>query len=69
MVFKKVRSIGSAAIMLAQVAEGICDVYFEEIYLWDVATGLSLVKRAGSIFGFIEEDGNTMSLLQEQAFI
>ena len=58
LVFKKVRSIGSAAIMLAQVAEGICDVYFEkEIYLWDVAAGLSLVKEAGGSIFWIHRGG------------
>ena len=31
--FKKVRSVGSAAIMLAHVAEGICDVYYEKRYI------------------------------------
>ena len=56
--FKKVRSVGSAAIMLAQVAEGMCDVYFErEIYLWDVDAGLSLVKEAGGSIFWIHRGG------------
>ena len=49
--FKKVRMLGSAALMLAQVAAGRFDVYEEEdIYLWDVAAGLALVKAAGGDF-------------------
>ncbi len=43
--------LGSAALMLAQVAAGRFDVYEEEdIYLWDVAAGLALVKAAGGDF-------------------
>lgn len=46
--FKKVRALGAASLMLSLVAEGIFDVYYEkDIYLWDVAAGLSLVKEAG----------------------
>ena len=46
--FKKVRMIGSAAMSLAYVAEGVFDVYSEDnIMLWDVAAGLALVKAAG----------------------
>ena len=45
--FKKIRAIGSASMMLSHVADGIFDVYYEkDIYLWDVAAGLSLVKEA-----------------------
>lgn len=46
--FKKVRMLGSAALALAYVAEGVFDVYVEEsIRLWDVAAGLALVQAAG----------------------
>lgn len=49
--YKKIRMLGSAALMLAQVAEGHFDVYEEEdIYLWDVAAGLALVTAAGGQF-------------------
>lgn len=49
--YKKVRMLGSAALMLAQVAAGHFDVYEEEdIYLWDVAAGLALVRAAGGRF-------------------
>lgn len=47
-VVKKVRLLGTAALSLAYVAEGILDAYEEEdIYLWDVAAGLALVVAAG----------------------
>lgn len=47
-VFKKIRALGSASLMLCLVAEGVFDVYYEKgIYLWDVAAGLALVKAAG----------------------
>lgn len=46
--YKKIRMLGSAALMLAQVAAGHFDAYQEDdIYLWDVAAGLALVRAAG----------------------
>lgn len=49
--YKKVRMLGSAALMLAQVAAGRFEAYEEEdIYLWDVAAGLALVGGAGGSF-------------------
>lgn len=46
--WKKVRLLGSAALSLAWVASGRMDAYVEEdIRIWDVAAGLSLVKAAG----------------------
>jgi myo-inositol-1(or 4)-monophosphatase len=46
--FKKIRMIGSAALSLAFVAEGVFEAYLEEgIMLWDVAAGLALVQAAG----------------------
>ena len=46
--FKKLRMIGCASLMLAQVAAGIFDAYEEnDIYIWDVAAGLALVSAAG----------------------
>ena len=46
--FKKVRALGAASLMLSLAAEGTFDVYYEkDIYLWDVAAGLSLIKEAG----------------------
>jgi myo-inositol-1(or 4)-monophosphatase len=46
--YKKVRLIGSAALSLAYVASGLADLYHEEdIFIWDVAAGLALVKAAG----------------------
>ena len=49
--FKKVRFIGSAALSLAWLSSGLVDVYAEEdIYFWDVAAGLALVKASGGNF-------------------
>jgi myo-inositol-1(or 4)-monophosphatase len=46
--FKKVRLLGSAALMLACVAAGRADAYAEDdIMLWDVAAGLCLIEEAG----------------------
>ena len=46
--FKKIRMIGSAALSLAHVSSGNVDAYTEDdIWLWDVAAGLALVKAAG----------------------
>jgi myo-inositol-1(or 4)-monophosphatase len=46
--FQKTRAIGSAAIALAWVAAGRCDVYHEtSIRLWDVAAGVALIKAGG----------------------
>ena len=68
--FKKVRSVGSAAIMLAQVAEGICDVYYErEIYLWDVAAGLSLVKEAGGFIFWVHREEWKFDVIATNRFL
>ncbi len=46
--FKKVRMLGCASLMLANVASGRFDVYEElDIYIWDVAAGIALVSAAG----------------------
>lgn len=46
--FKKVRMLGSAAIMLAYVACGRADAYAEDdIMLWDVAAGIAIIQGAG----------------------
>jgi myo-inositol-1(or 4)-monophosphatase len=53
--FKKIRMIGSAALSLAHVSSGNLDAYMEEdIWLWDVAAGLALVKAAGGTFSISE---------------
>jgi myo-inositol-1(or 4)-monophosphatase len=57
--FKKVRALGAASLMLSLVAEGIFDVYYEkDIYLWDVAAGLSLVKEAGGEYFLRKTNGS-----------
>lgn len=46
--YKKVRMLGCASLMLAHVAAGHFDAYEEEdIYIWDVAAGLGLIRAAG----------------------
>jgi myo-inositol-1(or 4)-monophosphatase len=46
--YKKMRQLGSAALMLAYVAAGRADAYYErDIKIWDVAAGLALVQAAG----------------------
>jgi len=46
--FRKVRSLGSAALMLAYVACGRFDAYVERnVRFWDVAAGMVLVQAAG----------------------
>lgn len=46
--YKKIRMIGSAALSLAYVSEGVFDAYRENnIYLWDVAAGVALIKAVG----------------------
>lgn len=51
--FKKVRLLGSAAISLTLVAKGSIEAYCENnIALWDVAAGISLVLAAGGKCNF-----------------
>ena len=46
--FHKIRSLGSAALMLAYVAAGRFDAYREHnVRFWDVAAGMALVEAAG----------------------
>lgn len=53
--FKKIRMLGSAASSLAHLASGHVDAYLEEdIWIWDVAAGLAIVKAAGGIFSISE---------------
>ena len=68
--FKKIRAIGSASLMLAYVAEGVFDVYYEkDIYLWDVASGLSLVKEAGGMIFFKKTKGFKYEVLASNKLI
>lgn len=46
--FKKVRMLGSAALMMAYVACGRVDAYAEDdIMYWDIAAGAALIEAAG----------------------
>ncbi len=50
--FKKVRMLGTAALMMAYVACGRVDAYAEDhIMLWDIAAGAALIRAAG---GWVE---------------
>ena len=45
--YKRIRMLGSASLMLSYVACGMFDIYIEDnIYIWDVAAGLSLINEA-----------------------
>lgn len=68
--FKKIRAIGSASLMLAYVAEGVFDVYYEkDIFLWDVASGLSLVEEAGGKIFFRKTNGFKYEVLASNKLI
>jgi myo-inositol-1(or 4)-monophosphatase len=47
--FKKIRMLGSAALAMAYVASGKCDLYSEQsVRLWDIAGGMALAMAAGA---------------------
>ncbi len=52
--YKKIRMIGSAALALAYVGEGVADTYYESgTNLWDVAAGLAIIKASGGYFRLV----------------
>jgi len=52
--YKKIRMIGSAALALAYVGEGVADTYYESgTNLWDVAAGLAIIKAAGGHYRLV----------------
>jgi myo-inositol-1(or 4)-monophosphatase len=54
-----VRSAGSAALELANVAAGRSDGYFEKgLKAWDIAAGSLLVTEAGGIVGEFNGDSD-----------
>lgn len=62
--FKKVRAIGAASLMLSYVSAGIFDAYYEnDIYLWDIAAGLALVKEAGGKIYYRQKSGMKYEVL------
>jgi myo-inositol-1(or 4)-monophosphatase len=68
--FKKVRAIGAASIMLSYVSAGIFDAYYEnDIYLWDVAAGLSLVKESGGSIYYKQKSGMKYEVLATNKLI
>ena len=51
----KTRNLGSAALDMAYVASGRLDGYFQKnLHLWDIASGIILVKEAGGIINDID---------------
>lgn len=60
--FKKVRMLGTAALMISYVACGKVDAYIEEdIMLWDVAGAMAIAEAAGCKY-FIEYRENNKCL-------
>ncbi|MFP4502809.1 MAG: inositol monophosphatase family protein [Candidatus Hydrogenedentota bacterium] len=65
--YKKLRLLGSAALMLAYVAAGRYEAYGEEdIMWWDVAAGAALVREAGGYVS-IEPSASTPWALRIRA--
>jgi myo-inositol-1(or 4)-monophosphatase len=69
--FKKVRMIGSAALSLGLVSSGNVDAYMEDdIWLWDVAAGLALVKSAGGTYTISEiKDSFQLDVIATNGFL
>ena len=60
--YKKIRMIGSAALALAYVAEGVADTYHESATnLWDFAAGLALVKASGGSYRMVPTGRHPLS--------
>ena len=54
-----VRKFGSAALDLAYVASGRFDGYWQrELNYWDIAAGIIILKEAGGLIDFFEDDKN-----------
>ena len=54
-----VRKFGSAALDMAYVACGRFDGYWQrELNYWDIAAGIVILKEAGGLVNFFEEDPN-----------
>lgn len=52
--YKKIRMIGSAALALAYVGEGVADTYYESgTNLWDVAAGLAILRASGGHYRLV----------------
>jgi len=54
-----IRRTGSIALDLAYVASGRFDAFFDKnLYSWDIAAGMLLVKEAGGLIGNFKGDSN-----------
>jgi len=69
--FKKVRAIGSAALSLCHVAEGVFDIYYEDdINIWDVAAGIPIVLNSGGkVYYKLKNESFKMEVLASNAEI
>lgn len=57
--YKKVRMLGTAALMAVYVACGKVEVYMEDnVRLWDIAAAVSIVKAAGAYADVLIKDNN-----------
>ena len=63
--------IGSAALSLSHVSSGNVDAYMEDdIWLWDVAAGLALVKAAGGTYTISDvKDSFQLDVLATNGFL
>ena len=69
---RKARGMGSAALDLCWVAEGLADGYFEgSIYLWDIAAAGLIVQQAGGAGEIValREEPNQMSYVASNGHI
>lgn len=57
--YKKVRMLGTAALMAVYVACGKVEVYMEDnVRLWDIAAAVSIVKAAGAYVDIVIKENN-----------
>ncbi|XP_018355413.1 PREDICTED: inositol monophosphatase 2-like [Trachymyrmex septentrionalis] len=58
------RNIGSAALSMAYVAQGIIDILYDDVFLkpWDVAAGTLLIREAGGTV--IDSKGGTYDIMK-----
>ncbi len=57
--YKKVRMLGTAALMVTYVACGRMDVYKEEnVMLWDIAAGIAIVEASGGKCELLIKENN-----------
>lgn len=61
---RAIRSIGSAALSMCLIAEGVVDVYYEAgVHAWDVCAGAIIVQEAGGVVLNWYKDSNYYDVL------